>query len=591
MDETTIATLEQIAACISRNILHNRPAAGGRDADAAATTTTTTTRVVISGAGTSGRMAFVCASTFNRVLEKLGLPKLFAYICAGGDSALFTSQEAPEDNWRAGIQTLVEASQNASKVVYIGITCGLAAPFVAAQLDYCMQHLDVFTPVLLGFNPLHLARRIKVEQWHHTFASVCEQLVQVSFPQVEAAKAQGFILTPIVGPEPITGSTRMKGGSATKIILDVMFVRAFQLAKLLGGGVESADQSVAALLQECLLAMQETYLQARAIGQVVQLAGDSLRSGGRILYLGSDSLGIMGLIDASECAPTYGATYDDVRGFLHGCFDTLGNVEGNLHEKAAPAQQQLASSPGPSCATVGSATFDIGLGSFTRNMLPTLSPRDLVIAIVSDNPSGRDAVYRTLEAASGRGSKTAVIACTGASPASAALQLPASALAAVRVRLQRTSPISDGGLAASAPIHLEFAAKLVCNAITTGAHVLRGKVLGNHMIDLRVSNTKLFHRAIGIISRFANVDEAMARDSLVRSIHTDSSALSELANLDISEHVRVATTSQRVVPRAIVLAIAALRNQNLSAQAANAMLDSHPIVRDAVRHLLNPSRP
>ena len=48
------------------------------------------------------------------------------------------------------------------KVVYIGITCGLSAPYVAGQLDYCMDHLDVFTPVVIGFNPTHLARYVSL---------------------------------------------------------------------------------------------------------------------------------------------------------------------------------------------------------------------------------------------------------------------------------------------------------------------------------------------------------------------------------------------------------------------------------------------
>ena len=46
------------------------------------------------------------------------------------------------------------------KVVYIGITCGLSAPYVAGQLDYCMDNLDVFTPVVIGFNPTYLARYV-----------------------------------------------------------------------------------------------------------------------------------------------------------------------------------------------------------------------------------------------------------------------------------------------------------------------------------------------------------------------------------------------------------------------------------------------
>jgi len=52
----------------------------------------------------------------------------------------------------------VQVSRGMDRVVYIGITCGLSAPYVAGQLDHCMKNLNTFIPVLLGFNPVHLAR-------------------------------------------------------------------------------------------------------------------------------------------------------------------------------------------------------------------------------------------------------------------------------------------------------------------------------------------------------------------------------------------------------------------------------------------------
>ena len=51
-----------------------------------------------------------------------------------------------------------QACEGKERVLYIGITCGLSAPYVAGQLDYCMDNPGVFTPVLLGFNPVSLAR-------------------------------------------------------------------------------------------------------------------------------------------------------------------------------------------------------------------------------------------------------------------------------------------------------------------------------------------------------------------------------------------------------------------------------------------------
>jgi N-acetylmuramic acid 6-phosphate (MurNAc-6-P) etherase len=62
--------------------------------------------VVLSGCGTSGRLAFFTARSFNAAMVARGLPPCFRYICAGGDSALFVSREAPEDNWQAGVDRL-----------------------------------------------------------------------------------------------------------------------------------------------------------------------------------------------------------------------------------------------------------------------------------------------------------------------------------------------------------------------------------------------------------------------------------------------------------------------------------------------------
>lgn len=55
-----------------------------------------------------------------------------------------------------------QATKGKNRVLFIGITCGLSAPYVAGQLWHCMENLDVFTPVLLGFNPTGLARYVIV---------------------------------------------------------------------------------------------------------------------------------------------------------------------------------------------------------------------------------------------------------------------------------------------------------------------------------------------------------------------------------------------------------------------------------------------
>ena len=134
------------------------------------------TAIVLSGCGTSGRLAFFLAQKFSQLAAAQQLSACYEYLIAGGDVALFTSQEAPEDDWKKGQEDLIEVSRNKKRVLFIGITCGLSAPYVAGQLDYCMSHPDIFIPVLLGFNPVHQARQIAIEGWDKSFFDVANAL-------------------------------------------------------------------------------------------------------------------------------------------------------------------------------------------------------------------------------------------------------------------------------------------------------------------------------------------------------------------------------------------------------------------------------
>ena len=134
------------------------------------------TAIVLSGCGTSGRLAFILAQKFSQLAKTQQLRVCYEYLIAGGDVALFTSQEASEDDWKKGQQDLVEVSCNKRTVLFIGISCGLSAPYVAGQLDYCMRHPDIFIPVLMGFNPVTQARQITIEGWDKSFLDIATAL-------------------------------------------------------------------------------------------------------------------------------------------------------------------------------------------------------------------------------------------------------------------------------------------------------------------------------------------------------------------------------------------------------------------------------
>lgn len=96
----------------------------------------------------------------------------------------------------------------------------------------------------------------------------------------------------------------MKGGSATKILLEVVLSAAHAAALQ---NTPITEKGVLQHMRAYEKTLDITYAQNEGITALMEAAGQSLRSGGRVCYLGWGSLAILGLIDASECKPTFGA--------------------------------------------------------------------------------------------------------------------------------------------------------------------------------------------------------------------------------------------------------------------------------------------
>lgn len=92
--------------------------------------------VVLSGGGTSGRMAFLMSVSFNQLMKGLGQKPLYTYLIAGGDRSVVASREQTEDSALHGIEELKKVAAGKKRVVVIGISVGLSVPFVAGQMDY-----------------------------------------------------------------------------------------------------------------------------------------------------------------------------------------------------------------------------------------------------------------------------------------------------------------------------------------------------------------------------------------------------------------------------------------------------------------------
>jgi N-acetylmuramic acid 6-phosphate (MurNAc-6-P) etherase len=509
-------------------------------------------RIVFSGAGTSGRFSHLLALEFNRVLRERRLPEVFTYTIAGGEAALIAAQEAAEDNPVAGVRDLKAVLPNdLTHGLYIGITAGISAPYVAGQLEHALAD-ERFHTAIVGFNPPELARDRPVEGWDKTVRQVLQA----------ALESPRFILVnPIYGPEAITGSTRMKGGSMTKIAIEIAFAIALDL---IGGDPAFREVSQTNLfplrarvrhyIRRFRDAVDAAYGNVEALGGLVRLAGTALRSGGRIHYLGRGVAGIMGIIDASECPPTFGANPNDVRAYLREGWELMG-----FNSAAMRARGKA---------------YEIGHDYFEASVLPELSRGDLVVGIAVQTLGENTA--RLLEEAAKLKANTALLLVTTQPP----VALPDS------IRHLCLIEVPSCGFFAGLQNEAELALKLCLNATTTGAHIMAGKIFNNVMIDLRISNAKLYDRAVGLVAGLARVTPDVARAALHHAMFRRPQTAEEIAATPVTACISRAMARERTVPLATLLATG-----RFTLEEAEERLAAEPRVRRLIEEVIGGSTP
>lgn len=506
--------------------------------------------VVIGGCGTSGRLAFLTTRRFNKLLRSQGREECFKYIISGNNDALFSSIELAEDDPSEGAKRLKEVVEGKTRVVFVGVTCGMSAPFVAGQLEVCLADLHTFTPVLLGFNHTHQARKTKMQHSNKTFQEVVGEMTKAE------QNGKAFILNPIIGPEPIAGSSRMKSGTTTKIVLEILSLL----------GLNCNDSSVSFSIPQLLGlykdVCQAVYSQAHSLGSLVLMAGESLRNNGHLYYLGRGGIGLMGVIDASECPPTFGAEFHDIRGFVDGGIDGLDSK---------PISNSL-------------STED-----FKTDIIPNLNSIDTVIVFGSDmlengklllSSSQCKKVFVNFFKTSNEGQTETSgfdlsinIDCTAAIEGVGLQAGPKS-------EKKRESIKSSKELVESLLIHLaqEAAMKWTVNCISTGAHIYLGKVYKNLMVDVRVSNVKLFHRACGIIMGICKLGDEDSKKCLLKAIYVTDNLSEAQETSCIVDHVLAASKRNKVVPTAILLGLV-----HCQVQQACYMLNTQPKISQILK--------
>jgi N-acetylmuramic acid 6-phosphate etherase len=213
------------------------------------------------------------------------------------------------------------------------------------------------------------------------------------------------------------------------------------------------------------------------LARAVELSASAIGNGGRIFYIGAGTSGRLGVLDAAEIPPTFGASPDLFQGIIAG---------------GAPALRQ----------SIEGAEDDARSGALAMDERG-VKREDLVIGI---SASGRAAfVMGALRRAREIGAQTILLTCNIKREQCGEFDL--------EINLKTSPEIITG----STRLKAGTATKVALNIISTGAMARLGRVRGNLMIDLQPTNKKLRERAIGLVSQLAGCDRESARSRLERA--------------------------------------------------------------------------
>lgn len=235
------------------------------------------------------------------------------------------------------------------------------------------------------------------------------------------------------------------------------------------------------------------------VAQAVDMAAASFKAGGRLIYLGAGTSGRLGVLDASECPPTFGVPHGLVVGLIAG-------------------------GPGALLKAVEGAEDSEELGvSDLKNL--QITPADTIVGLAA---SGRTPyVIGALRYARELGCATVAISCNPDSPIAHEAQVAISPV------------VGPEALTGSTRLKSGTAQKLVLNMISTGAMVKNGKVYQNLMVDVKATNVKLVDRACRIVVEATGAARADAEAALSQTdFEVKPAILMILANISAQEAIQ-----------------------------------------------------
>lgn len=230
---------------------------------------------------------------------------------------------------------------------------------------------------------------------------------------------------------------------------------------------------------------------AREIPHIVKVVDeitDSFKKGGRLIYVGAGTSGRLGIIDASECPPTYGTDPEMVVGIIAGGKEAMTEAVEGAEDDSEQGRKDVA---------------DIHL-----------SDKDVLVGIAA---SGRTPyTIGALQYGNEVGAVTVAVACTKDSEMG-------------RIAKYTIAPITGPEVVTgSTRMKAGTAQKLVLNMLTTASMIKLGKVYGNLMVDVQMTNEKLFKRAENIVKMATGASDEEAQAALKEQNHNTKAAILQI---------------------------------------------------------------
>jgi N-acetylmuramic acid 6-phosphate etherase len=212
------------------------------------------------------------------------------------------------------------------------------------------------------------------------------------------------------------------------------------------------------------------------IEKLVTVVAEKMKQGGRLFYIGAGTSGRLGVVDASECPPTFGVPFDMVVGLIAGGDGAIRKAVEFAEDDTEQAWKDLSAY--------------------------RISDKDVVVGIAASGTTPY--VIGGLRAANHKNIVTGCIVCNSGSPVAAEAQCPVEVI---------TGPEFVTG---STRMKAGTAQKLVLNMLSTTVMIQLGRIKGNKMVDMQLTNNKLVDRGTRMVMNYTGLNEDAAAELLMK---------------------------------------------------------------------------